>query len=99
MLVKLVASEKTWVSISANGKVVFSGILQPNEVRNLAGVERARMVVGNAGGLEVLTDGKSIGPIGPPGQVRVVLITPEGPQIIRRPPSDHPNESSDSGAH
>jgi cytoskeleton protein RodZ len=97
MAVRLVASEKTWVSISANGKNVFSGILQANEVRNLSGVERARMIVGNAGGLQVLTDGKSIGPIGPPGQVRIVLLTPEGPQILRRQESVQSTESSETG--
>jgi len=99
MAVRLVASEKTWVSISANGKNVFSGILQANEVRNLTGVERARMVVGNAGGLQVLTDGKSIGPIGPPGQVRIVLLTPEGPQILRQQHSVQPSESSETGGY
>jgi cytoskeleton protein RodZ len=83
MAVRVVASERTWVSITVNGRSVFSGVLQPNEERTLGGVERAKMVIGNAGGVEVLTDGKSIGPIGPTGQVRVVLLTPEGPQILR----------------
>ncbi|MBK5290825.1 MAG: DUF4115 domain-containing protein [Acidobacteriia bacterium] len=90
MAVRIVASDKTWLSISANGKNVFSGILHPNEARSMTGVERARMVVGNAGGVDVLTDGKSIGPIGPPGHVRVVLLTPEGPQILRHDPVSTP---------
>jgi transcriptional regulator with XRE-family HTH domain len=85
MKVVLVASEETWISITANGKPVFQGLLQPKDVRLLNGVENARMVIGNAGGIEVQTDGRSIGPIGPSGQVRVVVLTPQGPQIMRTP--------------
>jgi hypothetical protein len=40
------------------------------------------MKVGNAGGLDVRWNGKAIGPIGPRGQVRVVLFTPENFQIL-----------------
>jgi cytoskeletal protein RodZ len=83
MAVRVVASQETWVSITANGKRLYSGVLRPNEQRVLSGVENAKMVIGNAGGVEVQTDGRSIGPIGPPGQVRVVLLSPEGPQIMR----------------
>jgi cytoskeletal protein RodZ len=83
MAVRVVASEKTWLSINVNGHSVFRGLLPANEARVITGVQRAQMVIGNAGAVEVITDGKSIGPIGPPGQVRRVLLTPEGPQILR----------------
>jgi hypothetical protein len=84
MAVQVVATEKTWVSITVNGRSVFSGTLQPNESRTISRVERAKMVIGNAGGVEVLTDGKSIGPIGPPGHVRFVLLSPDGPRILTK---------------
>lgn len=84
MAVQVVASQATWVSMSANGKRVFSGILEPNERKIISGVANAKLVVGNAGGIEILTNGKSIGPIGPNGQVRVVILSPDGPQILRK---------------
>ena len=84
MAVQVVASEETWVSIAVNGRSVFSGILKQNEARTLPGVERAKMVIGNAGGVDVITDGKSIGPIGPRGQVRFVLLSPDGPRILTK---------------
>ncbi|MEP7365425.1 MAG: RodZ domain-containing protein [Acidobacteriota bacterium] len=84
MAVQVVASQATWVSMSANGKQVFSGILEPNQRKVISGVARAKLVVGNAGGIEILTNGKSIGPIGPAGQVRVVILSPDGPQILRK---------------
>jgi cytoskeleton protein RodZ len=83
MAVQVVASERTWVSITVNGHSVFRGTLSANEARIIPGVQRAQMVIGNAGGVDVRTDGKSIGEIGPRGQVRVVLLTPEGTQILR----------------
>lgn len=84
MAVQVVASEATWVSMTANGKQIFSGILEPNQRKLISGVARAKLVVGNAGGIEILTNGKSIGPIGPSGQVRVVILSPDGPQILRK---------------
>jgi hypothetical protein len=84
MAVQVVASQATWVSMSANGKQVWSGILEPNQRKVISGVARAKLVVGNAGGIEILTNGKSIGPIGPAGQVRVVILSPDGPQIFRK---------------
>ena len=85
MAIKVVASAETWVSITANGKAVYSGILQPYEERTLTGVEHARMVIGNSTGVDVLADGRSIGPIGPLGSVRVVVLTPGNPpQISQR---------------
>ena len=89
---RLVASEETWVSIAANGRFLFSGILQPHEERTVNGVETARMVIGNSGGVDVITDGRSIGPIGPQGSVRVVMLTPGNPpQILQKvdmPPAE-----------
>jgi cytoskeleton protein RodZ len=83
VVLNLSATEKTWLSIStSDGKRIFSGILEPSQTKTLTGLEVARMKVGNAGGLEVHWNGKAIGPIGPRGQVRVVLFTPENFQIL-----------------
>jgi cytoskeletal protein RodZ len=86
MAVRIVASQETWVSIIANGQKLYSGILQPNDVKLLRGVERAQMVIGNAGGIQVSADGRPLGPIGNPGEVRVLELSPEGTQIKRAPP-------------
>lgn len=96
MAVQVVASAPTWVSMSANGKQIFSGILEPNQRKLVSGVARAKLVVGNAGGIEILTNGKSIGPIGPPGQVRVVILSPDGPQILRKVKTSQPDSNTAS---
>ncbi|HML17510.1 MAG TPA: RodZ domain-containing protein [Bryobacteraceae bacterium] len=82
VVLNLSATEKTWLSITSDGKEVFSGILEPSQTKTLTGLDVAKMRVGNAGGLDVRWNGKSIGPIGPRGQVRVILFTPENFQIL-----------------
>jgi cytoskeleton protein RodZ len=82
VVLNLSATEKTWLSISSDGKQIFSGVLEPSQTKTLTGLEAAKIRVGNAGGLEVMWNGKPIGPIGPRGQVRVVLLTPDNYQIL-----------------
>jgi cytoskeleton protein RodZ len=79
--VNLLATEQTWVSVSSEGKTVFSGILEPSQTKTIDVGQHARLLTGNAAGLDVRWNGKSIGPIGARGQVRVVLLTPEAYEI------------------
>ena len=82
VVLNLAATEKTWLSITSEGKRIFSGFLEPSQTKILTGLDAARMTVGNAGGLNVLLNGKPIGPIGKSGQVRVVLFTPDNFEVL-----------------
>ncbi len=82
VVLKLSATERTWLSISSGGKEIFAGILQPSESKTLTGLERATMKVGNAGGIEVRWNGKPIGPLGTRGQVLTIRFTPEDFEIV-----------------
>ena len=89
--VGLSADEKTWLSISSDGKNVFANSLEAHETKFVEASEKVRVLVGNAGGVEISLNGKPIGPIGPRGQVRVVEFTPAGFQIVpRKPPTPEP---------
>jgi cytoskeletal protein RodZ len=78
----LSATERTWLSITSHGKVIFSGVLEPSQTKTLQGSEVATMKVGNAGGVDVQWNGKSIGPIGARGQVRTIRFTRENFQFL-----------------
>jgi cytoskeleton protein RodZ len=82
VVLNLSATETTWLSITSEGKNIFSGVLEPSQTKTLRASDEAKMKVGNAGGIEVRWNGKSIGPIGPRGQVRTVRFTPDNFQII-----------------
>jgi cytoskeletal protein RodZ len=83
--VALLAHEATWVSVSSDGKPVFSGVLQPNQSKTVGGKESAKMRVGNAAGIEVRLNGKLLAPLGARGQVLIVLFTPDNFQIVSPP--------------
>lgn len=80
--VGLSARERTWVSLSSDGKTVFSGVLDASQTKNIEGLENAKLLTGNAAGLDVRWNGKLIGPLGMRGQVKMVVFTPENFQII-----------------
>jgi cytoskeleton protein RodZ len=82
VVVSVSAKEPAWVALSSDGKTVYSGTLDAAQTKTVGGKEQARMRVGNAGGVEVTFNGKPVGPIGPRGQVRIVVFTPAGYQIV-----------------
>ncbi|MBI4875078.1 MAG: helix-turn-helix domain-containing protein [Acidobacteria bacterium] len=75
--IELSASEQVWYSATTDGKKITS-VLNPGQTRRFAANERASFFFGNAGGVEIRVNGKSLGPIGPRGQLRTVVVTPEG---------------------
>ncbi|HEX5227156.1 MAG TPA: DUF4115 domain-containing protein, partial [Bryobacteraceae bacterium] len=79
------AHEATWLSVSSDGKPVFSGTLQANESKSVSGREFAKLRVGNAAGIEVRLNGKLLGPLGARGQVLTVLFTPDNFEIVQTP--------------
>jgi len=76
--VELSAIERTWLSIVADGQETFTGVLETAETKVLEGHETARIRMGNAGGLNVVFNGRAIGSLGPRGQVRTVVFTRTG---------------------
>jgi transcriptional regulator with XRE-family HTH domain len=82
--VVLTARQASWVQIVADGKPAFTGILNPNDFRAVAADELIKVTAGNAGGVEISLNGKSLDPLGPAGQVRTVRLTAEGSEIVSR---------------
>lgn len=82
--VDLSATEKTWVSLSSAGQTVFSGILDASQTKNFAVSENAKLLTGNAAGLDVRMNGRPLGPLGSRGQVRIVLFSQNDVQILSR---------------
>jgi len=80
--VDLAATEKTWVSLSSAGRMVFSGVLDPSQTKNFALGESARLLTRNAAGLDVRMNGRPLGPLGSRGQVRVVVFNQDNYQIL-----------------
>lgn len=73
MRVELVASEPSWVSVrGSDGATLLSGLIEPGKMQTVDIRQTAVLRAGNAGGLTVRANGKSLGPLGPHGAVREV---------------------------
>jgi len=97
--VELHATEVVWVAASADGTPRFQATLQPEQTRWVAAQSIVRLRVGNAGGLAVTLNGAPQPAIGPKGQVRTVVFTPNGMQVVMPAPvSDSPTGRGAAGA-
>ncbi|HTW66762.1 MAG TPA: RodZ domain-containing protein [Bryobacteraceae bacterium] len=85
VMLDLLAREPTWLSVSTDGKPVFSGILQVNQTKTVGGKQFAKMRVGNAAGIQIRLNGKLLAPLGARGQVLDVLFTPDKFEIVAPP--------------
>jgi cytoskeleton protein RodZ len=83
--IEITAAEPVWVLARANGKYLFSGTLEANQMKAIETNGTLVLRVGNAGGLSITFNGKPIGPVGPKGQVRDVQFTSGGFQIVAAP--------------
>jgi hypothetical protein len=82
IVVEVAASEKVWVRMTAGRQTVFRGMLGAQERKSFEGVERTRVLVGDAGAVDIIWNGKSVGPVGRSGQMRVIEFTPDTFQIL-----------------
>ena len=90
VMIAFSALEQTWLEVSSDGKVVFSGVLQAGETKTIAGTQTARLLVGNAGGITIQFNGKAIGAVGARGEVRRVNFTADSYQIVPLQPQGKP---------
>lgn len=89
--VSLTAHQPAWVQVSADGRITFIGTLQPNETKEVSAAEQVKVLTGNAGALTISLNGKTLESLGPPGQVRAVRLTAEGPQFPPQSPPPAPD--------
>ena len=82
--VELTATQDAWVSLTADGKSQFAGVMKQNEKRKVDAEQRIKLVVGNAGAMQISWNDKPVDAIGPKGQVRVVEFTAEGTHVVPR---------------
>jgi cytoskeletal protein RodZ len=82
VVVNLAAKGEVWVSASAEGRRLYAGLLEPSDSKVLTSDTQFRMRIGNAGGLEITWNGKSLGTLGSDGQVRDVVFTADNYHVL-----------------
>jgi cytoskeleton protein RodZ len=94
MRVAFTASEPVWVSIRSDGTRAYTGTIEGQESRQFDASRKMTVLVGNAGALQILLNGKHVGPIGPRGEIRLLVLTPHGAHVVPRTPPT-PSSTSD----
>jgi cytoskeleton protein RodZ len=74
------AKEDSWISISADGRVVMEGTLVAAESREVRARKSVVLKMGNAAGVEVSYNNRALAPLGRSNEVKTVVFTPEGLQ-------------------
>ncbi len=83
--VELSAVERTWLSLRADGKQLYSGTLEVDQTKVLEGRQEGLVRTGNAGGVNIVFNGKPIGLAGPHGSIRTVVFTKDNYQVLPDP--------------
>ena len=73
------AATESWIEIRTDdASLVYSGLLRQGQSYSVPQRPGLKMVTGNAGGLEIVVDGKAIPRLGPPGAVvRDIALDPD----------------------
>jgi cytoskeleton protein RodZ len=67
-------SQRVWVKILADNKVLQMGMVDANSVLNYNAFKEFRVVVGNAGYVKLSFNGKPVQNVGKPGELRNIII-------------------------
>ncbi len=67
--VQLSTTDACWVDVTADGKQLYSGMMNANQKMNWEAKEMLRMKLGNAGAAQVSVNGRLLPPLGKQGEV------------------------------
>lgn len=88
---QLKAVEETWIRLEVDDQTGRQMTLKPGEDIAVQASNRIRMVLGNAGGLDLTFNGKKLEKFGKSGEVLTLVFTSKGVEI-KRPEKAHPLE-------
>ena len=78
--VAVAASERSWVQVTtATGQELFQGLMDTGMTKSFSDKRLLRLVIGNAGGVQLTVNGTDVGAPGRRGQVARVQFTPQDP--------------------
>jgi cytoskeletal protein RodZ len=91
------AREQTWIKLVADGKNIYMGLIEPGQSQAIQNASNAELLTGNAGGIEVKQNGKSLPGLGSSGEVRTVVFDTENYQVRQPAPKPKVTEAPAEG--
>jgi len=80
---QLKAIEETWVSLQVDDQSEKEMTFKAGEGISVQASNRIRIIIGNAGGLDLIFNGKPLDKFGKPGEVLTLLFTSQGVEVKR----------------
>jgi transcriptional regulator with XRE-family HTH domain len=81
--IQLKAIEETWVSLQVDGQLEKEITLKPGEGFSAEASKEIRIIVGNAGGLDLVLNGKQLDKFGKSGEVLTLIFNSRGVEVKR----------------
>ena len=69
LVLKIIAEELTWASVSIDGGEYKESLLRAGESVTIMAEDKFNLKIGNAGGTKLVLNGKELGKLGPHGKV------------------------------
>jgi cytoskeleton protein RodZ len=66
--------EKCWISVSSDGHPITKKTFEPGETQSFDAADQLSIIVGNAAGVQLKINGKSVKPLGKAGEVIKLII-------------------------
>jgi cytoskeleton protein RodZ len=92
---QLKAVEETWVNLQVDDQSGKATVFKPGEGISIQASNRIRMTLGNAGGLDLILNGKSLEKFGKSGEVLILIFTSQGIEV-KRPEKPKPDKEETS---
>jgi cytoskeleton protein RodZ len=80
---QLKAVEMTWVSLHTDDQPAKEMTFKPGEGLSVQASNRIRMILGNAGGLDLILNGRPLEKFGKSGEVLTLIFTSQGVEVKR----------------
>lgn len=75
LVLQVAATQRTWVSVEADGKPAMQRIMEPNEIQTLHAKQFFDVITGNAQGVVLTLNGQTLKPLGHQGEVKKVHLS------------------------
>ena len=79
-LLEIRAKQDAWVRYEVDDKPVRELNMKASDNQQIHAQKRIKLVLGNAGGVEISHNGKTLPQLGPENKARVIVFTPQGMQ-------------------
>lgn len=84
LTLQIQAVEETWIALQVDSHLPREVTLKAGETFSQRADDHIMLKIGNAGGVDVTFNGKALGPLGDPGGIVRLRLTPKGYEFKRR---------------